>query len=121
MKKTVVAIFEDDVVNRFIYERLFTQRKENIELYIFDNPDKGIEVARKTPFDVVFIEIHFWENFGGIPILQKLKEILPPQLISVAMTALLQKGDLEFIMRSGFTLCVEKPMVFTEADILKWI
>ena len=56
MKKTVVAIFEDDVVNRFIYEQLFTERKENSELYVFDNAEKGIEMARTISFDVVFIE-----------------------------------------------------------------
>jgi CheY-like chemotaxis protein len=115
MKRTVVAIFEDDVVNRFIYERLFTQRTEDIELHIFDDPEKGIEMARQRPFDVVFIEVHFWETFGGIGILQKLKEILSPAMISIAITALLQKGDLEYLMSSGFTLCLEKPLVFTEA------
>jgi CheY-like chemotaxis protein len=117
MKRTIVAIFEDDVVNRFIYERLFSKRKEDVELYIFDTPDKGIEMARAVPFDVVFIEVHFWETFGGVPILQKLKEILSPAMIAVAMTALLQKGDLEYLMSAGFTLCVEKPVVFTEADV----
>jgi CheY-like chemotaxis protein len=116
MQKTVVAIFEDDVVNRFIYERLFVHRKDAIELYIFDHPEKGIEMARQKKFDVVFIEVHFWENFGGITILEDLRKILSPSLISVAMTSLLQKGDLEFLMSSGFTLCLEKPLVFTEAD-----
>lgn len=120
MKKTVVAIFEDDVVNRFIYERLFTDRRENTELYIFDNAEKGIEMARTIPFDVVFIELHFWRTFGGIAILKKLKEVCPPELIAIAMTALLQKGDLEFIMSSGFTLCVEKPILFKEADLNKY-
>lgn len=120
MKKTVVAIFEDDVVNRFIYERLFTQRKEEIELYVFDDPDKGIEMAKTKNFDVVFIEVHFWENFGGISILQKLKSASSPQMISIAMTSLLQKGDLEHILSSGFTLCFEKPVVFTEADLYRF-
>lgn len=121
MKKTVVAIFEDDIVNRFLYERLFTQRKDDIELYVFDNPEAGIEMAKTVNFDVVFIEIHFWEDFGGISILQKLKKVAPPQMISIAMTSLLQKGDLEFILASGFTLCFEKPVVFTEADLYKFI
>jgi CheY-like chemotaxis protein len=120
MKKTVVAIFEDDVVNRFIYEQLFTERKENSELYIFDNAEKGIEMARAIAFDVVFVELHFWTTFGGITILKKLKEVCSPGLISIAMTALLQKGDCEYAMSSGFTMCLEKPILFKEAGLHKY-
>jgi CheY-like chemotaxis protein len=115
MKKTVVAIFEDDLVNRFIYERLFSL-KPYLEVHIFENIEAGIAAAKHTPFDVVFVELHFWENFGGIGIMNKLKTISSPEVIYVAMTSLLQQGDLERVLSSGFTMCMEKPIAFCELD-----
>jgi CheY-like chemotaxis protein len=120
MKKTVVAIFENDPINRFIYERLLSQRTEDIEFYIFDNPDKGIEMAKTIQFDIVFIEIHFWKSFGGISILQRLKEVSSPLMVSIAMTSLLRNGDIEYVIKEGFTLCVEKSVVLTVADFYKF-
>lgn len=118
MNKKVIAIFEDDHVNRFIYERIF-QGRDDVTIHIFDTQEKGVSKALETPFDIVFIEIHFWGNFGGLNILNKLKGILPPQTTFVAMTALLQRGDLERILGSGFHMCIEKPVVFSEMDLLK--
>ena len=114
MKKTTIAIFEDDHTNRFVYKKLFKNMEGNIELYVFDNPDKGIAMAELIHFDVVFIEIHFWENFGGISILNKLKQLSTKDMLAIAMTSLLQEGDLEKITSSGFTMCLEKPVAFQE-------
>ena len=112
MKKTTVAIFEDDHVNRYIYEKLFNTIVSEIQIHVFDNPEKGISMSKQTPFDVVFIEVHFWENFGGIEILNKLKGASDRPMLAVAMTSLLQQGDLEMITSSGFALCLEKPVAF---------
>ncbi|HEY0655674.1 MAG TPA: response regulator [Chryseosolibacter sp.] len=113
MKKTLVAIFEDDLVNRYIYEKMFRQR-EDITLHIFDHPEKGIQAFKETPFDVIFIEAHFRENFGGIGILKQLKPLVGSHTVFIAMTSLLQKGDLERLMGAGFMMCLEKPIVFNE-------
>jgi CheY-like chemotaxis protein len=112
MKKTTVAIFEDDHVNRYIYQKLFDSIASDIQIHVFDNPEKGISMAKQTPFDVVFIEVHFWENFGGIEILNKLKDTSSQPMLAVAMTSLLQQGDLETITSSGFAMCLEKPVAF---------
>lgn len=115
MKNTVVAIFEDDKINCFIHEKLFNFLKAPIECHLFDNPQKGYEAAEQIEFDVVFIEIHFWgENLSGIDILKNLKAIQSKKFIAVAMTSLLQEGDLEKILNAGFNLCVEKPLIFTD-------
>ena len=115
MKNKLIAIFEDDQVNRFIYQRMIN--KLDCQVHIFDNPQAGIEQARSIPFDVVLIEIHFWKNFGGITILDRLKEVLPPTTSFIAMTSLLQEGDLEKVLISGFTMLVEKPVVFSKLNI----
>jgi CheY-like chemotaxis protein len=117
MKKTTIAIFEDDVVNRFIYERLLNRRKDELQVHIFDTPEKGIALAREVTFDIVYIELHFWETFGGLAILKRLREICPKEMIAVAMTSLLQEGDLEYILAAGFNLCLEKPVVFSSMDL----
>jgi CheY-like chemotaxis protein len=118
MSKKVIAIFEDDHVNRFIYERIF-QGRDDVTIHIFDTPEKGISKASETPFDIAFIEIHFWGNFGGLDILNKLKKASTSKTTFVAMTALLQRGDIERILNSGFHMCIEKPVIFSEMDLLK--
>ena len=112
MKKTTVAIFEDDHTNRYIYDQLFKRLSSGVEIHVFDNAEKGIAMARERNFDVVFIEIHFWENFGGVSILNRLKEASSNPMLAVAMTSLLQNGDLETITSSGFAMCLEKPIAF---------
>jgi CheY-like chemotaxis protein len=42
MKNTVVAIFEDDQTNQFVYEKIFAQHDSNIQVYIFNTPEEGI-------------------------------------------------------------------------------
>jgi CheY-like chemotaxis protein len=116
MRKKVIAIFEDDQISRFIYKRLFS-RRDDVEAYIFESPEEGFAVAKETRFDIVFIEIHYWNNFGGIVILDKLKELVDPATSFVGMTSLLQRGDLEFLTRKGFTVVLEKPVVFSEKDL----
>jgi CheY-like chemotaxis protein len=117
MKNTVVAIFEDDKVNCFIHEKLFNFIKAPVTCHLFDNPEKGYETARDVEFDIVFIEIHFWgDNLSGIDILQKLKSIHTKSFISVAMTSLLQEGDIEKILAAGFSMCIEKPLIFHEIN-----
>jgi CheY-like chemotaxis protein len=113
MKKTVIAIFEDDEVNRFIYTRLFQQHRDDVDVHIFGTPNQGFAAAKAIEFNIVFIEVHFWKNYGGIDILTKLKEVSAPGMIAVAMTSLLQQGDLENIISAGFSMCLEKPIAFT--------
>jgi CheY-like chemotaxis protein len=113
MKKTTVAIFEDDLVNRYIYEKMFKSRND-ITLFLLDNPRKGYEKLKDVPVDVIFIEAHFHENFGGIKILKELRTIVPESTVFIAITSLLQKGDLETLMAAGFMMCLEKPIVFNE-------
>jgi CheY-like chemotaxis protein len=115
MNKKIVAIFEDDPVNRFVYRRSLRKRKD-IDVYIFNDSEKGISTAAEFHFDIVFIEIHFRGNFEGITILNRLKEILQKQVIFIAMTSLLQKDDLERALSAGFSMCIEKPVNFSEIN-----
>jgi CheY-like chemotaxis protein len=119
MKTTSIGVFEDDLVNRFLYDRMFQLKDGNLEWNIFDHPEKGYAHAIISPFNIVMIELHFWEDFGGIEILNRLKRICGPELISIAVTSLLQQGDVEKVLAAGFTMCVEKPVVLEAIDVLK--
>ena len=120
MKKLVVAIFEDDEINRFIYQNLLESSHGRIEVHLFDSPEAGYEAARNVDFDFVFIEMHFWgQLFFGTTILQKLKALSRVDFISVAVTSLLQEGDMDRATRSGFTLCMEKPLSFESIRKIK--
>jgi CheY-like chemotaxis protein len=122
MKKLVVAIFEDDEINRFICQNLL-KSKENIEVHVFENPELGFSMAKSSAFDVVFIETHYYgQNFHGLTILKKLQDIsLKKDFVSVATTALLQDGDVERIISAGFTMCMEKPLSFESIERLQEI
>lgn len=115
MKKKVIAIFEDDPVNRFIYERTLRKRND-IEVHLFDNAESGIARAKEIQFDVIFIEMHFWGSFEGMSILNQLKAISGQSTVFVALTAFLQEGDLEYVFAAGFNMCLEKPVIFSEID-----
>lgn len=110
-RKTVVAIFEDDPVDIFLYKKLYAPMLDKVECLYFETLQDGLTMAEHVKFDVVIIDIHFWGNNMGIAILKKLYEICSEDLIAIAVTPFLQKGDLELIMSSGFTLCVEKPVI----------
>jgi CheY-like chemotaxis protein len=82
-----------------------------VEGHVFTNPEEGIMAASVIDFDIVFIEIHFWgENFGGISILQQLKNVSRKNVLAIGITSFLQDGDVEKIISSGFTMCIEKPV-----------
>jgi CheY-like chemotaxis protein len=116
MKKIVIGIFEDDAVNRFIYERLLLTRND-VEVHMFDDPEKGVAAAKQVHFDIAFIEIHFWGTFGGVNILNKLKKNVSAPMTTVAMAAFIQDGDRERILGSGFDFCLEKPISFSSLDL----
>lgn len=120
MKKLVVAIFEDDEVNRFIWLNLLKAKEESLVIYIFESPEKGLSAALENDFDVVIIETHFWgQHFYGISILERLKAVSKKHFISIATTALLQEGDTERIMKAGFTMCMEKPLSLKNIESLQ--
>jgi len=119
MKKITVGIFESDKVNRFIYEKTFDRHKDKVDLFLFDNPEKGLEIAKSIAFDIVFIDLHFWgEDFAGLSILSRLRTTSSKDVFAIAMTSLLQKGDVERTMEAGFGLCLENPVALTKLEQL---
>ena len=117
-KKSVIAVFENDALNRFIYQRMLALQEEKVVSYIFTSAEEGLEVAKEVPFDIAFIDLHFQGGqYKGIDVAKKLKTI-SDKTILVGMTTLIQKGDTELTIAEGFAACLEKPLPFYDIDKL---
>jgi CheY-like chemotaxis protein len=110
-QKTVVAIYEDDPIDQFVYEQLLLAAGDTIEFKVFRN----LTDAFKSPnfdFDIALINLHFGWCRGGLKILQTLKENKGENFLAIAVTSMLQGNDLQEIMKAGFTICLEKHIIF---------
>jgi CheY-like chemotaxis protein len=116
--KRVIAVFESDALNRFIYQRMLTLQSEQVEFYVFDSIEEGLGKARQIPFDIVFIDLHFsGMPYQGFELAKSLKAI-SDKIAMVGMTTLIQKGDIERAIAEGFITCLEKPLPFYDIDKL---
>lgn len=110
MKKILVAVFENDELNRFIYQRMLSLQSDVVEAYIFDSPEEGLAKAEELVFDVAFIDLHYrGEFFGGESIAKKLKSFSTKTLL-VGATTLIQNDDRDIAREKGFHHVVEKPL-----------
>lgn len=117
-KKRVIAVFENDSLNRFIYQRMLALQEEKVVSYIFTSAEEGLTLANEVPFDIAFIDLHFQgAQYNGVEVAKKLKNI-SDKIILVAMTTLIQKGDTELTTAAGFAACLEKPLPFYDIDKL---
>lgn len=110
--KLVIAVFENDDLNRFIYQRMFELQQDYITYFIFDNPEEGIARAQEIVLDVAFIDLHFrGEPFSGLAVANRLKAI-SGTIVLIAMTTLIQEGDWARAKQVGFKMILEKPVPF---------
>jgi CheY-like chemotaxis protein len=118
MTNTVIGVFVDDKIEQAIYENAFQRLEHKVEGHVFNTPEQGIDMAKEIAFDLVFIEIHFWgENFGGISILNQIRKASGRNVIAIAVTSFLQEGDVEKIIESGFSMCIERPFSVEAVEI----
>jgi CheY-like chemotaxis protein len=116
--KIVIAVFENDSFNRFIYQRMLDLQKEKVTAYIFNTIEEGLEMAKKVSFDVVFMDLHLrGEQYSGIELAKTLKAI-SDNTVMVGMTTLIQRGDVERTTQLGFAACHEKPLPFFDLEKL---
>lgn len=117
-KKLVIGVFENDSLNRFIYNRMVKLQPDLVDAHIFENHDEGVEKVQEIKPDILFVDLHMHgEHMGGIEWLKTMKLALPHTRF-VAMTTLVQKDDREIAISAGFTLCIEKPLPFYDMELL---
>ncbi len=123
MKKQItVAIFEDDIADQFIYRKILDLQRLDLNVHFIDSYEEGLALARQKTFDYVVIDLHFKGiAFSGIHLLEKLRAASGEQVIAIAMTPLIQEGDLERTQSAGFQAFLEKPFSFEHVAKIKEI
>jgi CheY-like chemotaxis protein len=110
--KTGVGIFEDDKIDLFLYQQTLEKMNPMFDGIFLKNMEEGIEAASKGLFEILIVDVHFFGDNIGLDILQRLRRASPKEFIAIAVTPMLQEGDLERILAAGFNLCLEKPYAF---------
>lgn len=113
-----IAIFEDNEIDRFIFESNLRLVNFPVEFFIFNNPDDGIATAQRIPFDLVIINIHFWGTEYGYVILEEFQKGIAIQPRFIAVSAFVHEKDSVNIQLRGFEAIVEKPLIYAELQLL---
>jgi len=114
-----IAIFEDNAIDRFIYERTLEQLPFAYDARIFQTPDEGLHNAHYMEFDLVIIHTNFWGTNYGFQILSEMKKICRNNPVFLATSSYLPEDEMNRILAKGFTNAYEKPVIFSHfEDIL---
>ena len=111
-----IAIFEDNAVDRFIYERTFEHLPFAYDARIFQTPDEGLHNAHYLEFDVVIIHVNFWGTNYGLQILSEMKKICRNNPVFLATSSYLPEDEWSQLVAKGFTSAYEKPVIFNRFD-----
>lgn len=110
-KKSIKAlIVEDNKINQRLIKLLLEQY--NLSVSTADNGEAAIELCRRYPFDIIFMDIDMPIK-DGIDATHEIKELSvfqshPSPII--ALTALAMQGDRERILAEGLDDYVSKPL-----------
>jgi CheY-like chemotaxis protein len=109
-----IGVFESDLADQFLYKQAFLNRHDPVEFSFFKNLREATVVVADGQVDILIIELHYLSSNMGLDIVKKLREVAPFNFTAIAVTSLLQEGDLERIFKGGFHACVEKPFIFEQ-------
>jgi CheY-like chemotaxis protein len=107
-----IGVFESDLADQFLYKQALLNRDEPVDFSFFKNVNEALQAVSDGQVNILIIELHYMGSNMGLEILKKLKAAAPFDFTAIAVTALLQEGDLERIFKGGFHACIEKPFIF---------
>lgn len=109
-----VLVVEDDEATCLLFQ---TVLPDSYELDVEDKPEKALEKARQTSYDIVLLDIHLGDTrIDGIGILKQLRTIDPyGERPIVAITAYAMPGDQQKFLDEGFDGYLAKP--FTKESL----
>jgi CheY-like chemotaxis protein len=110
--KINIGIFEDDAIDRFIYDRVLNKLSDHITYTIFDSVESACELVQQQQFDMIMVNYHYKSSRVGITIMNRLREVSSKHFVAIAVTPMLQKDDVELIIESGFSRIMEMPLLF---------
>lgn len=111
-----IAIFEDNAVDRFIYERTLEHLPFAYDARIFQTPDEGLHNAHYLQFDLVIIHLNFWGTNYGFQILNEMKKLSRNKPAFIATTSYLPDDEVAGITAKGFDGAFEKPVIFNRLE-----
>jgi two-component system sensor histidine kinase/response regulator len=105
-----VLLAEDNPVTQKLATSLLTMRGH--EVTAVENGMQAVEAWRRTPFDVVLMDIHMPEMDGltATAVIRDLEKSLGRRTPIVAMTARVLRGDREQCLAAGMDAYVAKPI-----------
>jgi len=121
IKGSQVLLVEDNTINQLVAQEILTQAGLRVTIAV--NGKLAVELARKTAFDAILMDLQMPEmdGFEATKVIRSNKSIVQPPII--AMTANAMAGDRERCLAAGMDDHVAKPI---EPEILfesliKWI
>jgi CheY-like chemotaxis protein len=109
-----IGVFESDLADQFLYKQALLKRDEPVEFSFFKNVAQATKAVQDGHVHILIIELHYLGSNQGLDILKKLQAVAPFNFTAIAVTSLIQDGDLERIFKGGFHACVEKPFIFEQ-------
>ncbi len=117
-----ILVAEDNAINRLLAVTLLQGAGYDVSIAV--DGAEAIEAVRKTPFDVVLMDVQM-PNVDGVQATQAIRHLDEPtrHLPIIAMTANAMAGDREFYLGSGMNDYIPKPLVpskFLEV-VARWV
>jgi len=108
-EKTLALVVEDNLINQRLIQILL--QEYNIVVETASNGVEAVNKARKSKYDIVFMDIDMPEK-NGIVATNEIKEALHPnaQTPIVALTAMAMEGDREMLLNAGLDAYISKPL-----------
>ena len=112
--KAAILAVEDNEETRILLRSLF---QDVADLTLVETAGEAVEAARRTTYDLVFLDINLKEEQTGIDVLNKLRTMKDYVNVPiVALTAFALPGNREDFLQAGFSHYLSKP--FTADELL---
>jgi CheY-like chemotaxis protein len=111
-----ILLAEDNPINQRVVESMLRQRGHDVT--VAGNGREAVEVYRRRPFDLVFMDIQMPE-MDGFEALASIRRLDPPGASRppvVALTAHAMNGDRERCLEAGFDGYLSKPVRGADLD-----
>ncbi len=108
--KVKVLIVEDNIINQRLIKLLL--QEYNLSVTTADNGHEAVELCRKYPYDIIFMDIDMPVKDGIVATheIRRLSRFKRSPAPIIALTALAMQGDRERILSEGLDDYISKPL-----------
>ncbi len=103
-----ILYVDDDLQSRLLVKHLIGK---HYELTLVSNAEQALEVLNKETFDLILLDIRLEGEMSGIELLSRIRQMPQHEGVPViAVTAYAYEDDKRYLLSSGFTDYVSKPI-----------